>query len=248
MDKTRLSHALSSLVSPELSNKLVEYFIQIRLDYATRTLGRAAPGKFVESLVQCLQFMSSGTYENKPDVDRYLSQRVESEAGLSEGLRVCAARIARSVYTLRNKRNIAHDNEVDPNTYDLAYVYHASAWIMAELLRNASGLSMQEAGALVALVQAPVSTLVEEIGGTRVVLADVSVRTELLLLLHSHYPDVVPVKDILKSLSRRGATTVRNRLRDLHDEKLAHGNAREGYQLTQAGYILATKEIQARAA
>src|SRR5262249_51559347 len=104
----------------------------MREDAATKTLGRASPGKFVETLVQLLQFKARGSYDPVPKVDDYLHKQVENEASLPEGLRFCAARIARSMYTLRNKRNIAHKNEIDPNTFDLAFVHHASSWIMAE--------------------------------------------------------------------------------------------------------------------
>ena len=97
-----------------------------------KALERASPGKFVETFVQCLQHMATGTYEPKPDVEDYLLKRVENVSALPEGLRICAARIARSVYTLRNKRNIAHKNEVDPNTVDLAFAHQATAWILAD--------------------------------------------------------------------------------------------------------------------
>jgi len=246
MDKARLVQALAPLVTVELAIELVDQFLQVRQDFSTKTLGRAAPGKFVETYVQCLQQIASGTHDAKPEVDKYL--KAEGDPNLPESLRVCSCRIARSIYTLRNKRNIAHLNEVDPNTFDLAYIHQGAAWIMAELLRTASGLTMQEAGALVALVQAPVDTIVEEIGDTRLVLPDVSVRAELLLLLRSHHPERLPVAAAIKSLSRRNAGTVRNRLRDLHDEKLAHGSATEGYVLTRAGLDAALAEIAALAA
>jgi hypothetical protein len=158
------------------SRSLAANFLKIRSDYATKTLERAAPGKFVEIFVQCLQQIVTGSYDEKPDVDVYLSKRVESETLLPEGLPICAARVARSIYTLRNKRNIAHKNAVDPNTVDLAFIHQAAAWVMAELVRNASGVTMQEAGAFIELVQAPVGTLVEEIEGIRLVHADVGAR------------------------------------------------------------------------
>ena len=239
-----MAAAISPLVSTTLATELVADFIKIRQDAATLTLERASPGKFVETLVQCLQHIARGKYDTKPEVDAYLSKHVESETKLPEDLRICAARIGRAMYTLRNKRNVAHKGAVEPNTIDLAFAHAASSWVLSELLRQASGLTAQEAGDLIALVQAPVGTLVEEIGGTRIVLADVSVRVELLLLLHSHYPDPLSVKDALSSLSRRAATTVRNRLRDLHNEKLAHGSARDGYRLTQSGYQAAVEEIR----
>ena len=201
----------------------------------------------METFVQCLQYMNTGAYDAKLSVDKYLANEVENTS-LPDGLRICAARVARSMYTFRNKRNIAHKNDIDTNTHDLLFMHQSASWIMAELLRHATGVSMQEAGALVELLQAPVGALVEEIDGTRLVHADVSVRVELLILLHSYYPDPVPVETVIKGLSRRSAGSVRNRLRDLHTQKLAHGDTKSGYRLTGAGHAAAIVEIEAHSA
>ena len=244
MDEARLARALSGLVGYGLAQELVADFVKLRQDCWTRTLERASPGKFVETLVQCLQQIATGTHDDKPDVDGYLGRKVESEPGLPEGLRVCAARVARAIYTLRNKRNIAHNNLVDPNTFDLALAHQGAAWITAELLRNASGITMQEAGALIELVQSPVRTLVEEIDGVRLVHADVSIRGEILILLHSHYPERIHQVDVLKSMSARSPGSVRNRIGELRTKKLLHGDAKTGYRLTQAGHGAAVVEIR----
>ena len=55
---------------------------------------------------------------------------------------------------------------------------------MAELVRNAQGLTMEEAGALIAQVQAPVGSLVEDVNGTRLIHAD-GIRVELLISGHA---------------------------------------------------------------
>ena len=247
MDEVRLAAALTGLVGQALATDLSVNLVKIRHDCATRTLERTAPGKFVETFVQCLQFINSGTYDAKPKVESYLRNEVES-TGLPDGLRICAARVARSMYAVRSKRNIAHKNDVDTNTHDLLYMHQGASWIAAELLRHATGVSMQEAGILIDLVQAPVGTLVEEIDGTRLVHADVSVRTEVLILLHSYYPDVIPVESVFKGLNRRSVGTVRNRLRDLHAQKLLHGNNKTGYRLTRTGHAAAVSEIEALSA
>jgi hypothetical protein len=243
VDEARLARSVEGLVGPDLAASLVRQFVKVRQDYATKTLERAAPGKFVEIFVQCLQKMATGACEPKPNVDDYLMRRVESENALPEGLRVCAARIARSIYTLRNKRNIAHNNEVDPNTVDLAFAHQAAAWIMAELIRNASSITMEEAGALIALVQVPVGSLVEEIDGLRLVHADVSVREEILILMRSSYPDRVALQDLLQSMSARNPNSVKNQLIKLRTDKLIVGDTKTGYRLTQAGYTDAIKVI-----
>jgi hypothetical protein len=244
MDKARLTTPLATLLDPSLASALAADFVKIRQDYATRTLERASPGKFVETFVQCLQWMATGSYDAKPDVDGYLKNKVESETSLPEGLRICAARVARSIYTLRNKRNIAHKNEVDPNVVDLAFIHQGAAWIMAELIRSASGITMEEAGAVIELVQAPVGALVEEIDGTRLVHADISIPSEVLILLHSHFPQRAPLDDILTSLSRRSPGSVKKQLRSLRSAKLIHGDNTIGYRLTQPGHAAAVRDLQ----
>lgn len=244
MDKERLAHGLDDLVGQALAQELVADFVKLRQDCSTKTLERASPGKFVETFVQCLQHMATGLYEAKPNVDAYLDKKSEHATAVPEGLRICGARIARAVYTLRNKRNIAHKNPVDTNTFDLAFAHQGTAWIMAELLRNASGITMQEAGSLIELVQSPVGTLVEEIDGIRLVHADVSVKGELLILLHSHYPERIAVSEIVQSMKARSPGTIRNRIAELRDAKILHGEPRIGYRLTQAGYQAAVKEIK----
>jgi hypothetical protein len=244
VDESRLAKALAGLLGPILAAELASDYVNIRHDHATKTLGRASPGKFVEGFVQALQQIAHGKHDTHPNVDHYLDKRAEQETALPEGLRICAARIARSIYTLRNKRNIAHKGEVDPNTFDLAFIHQAAAWIVAELIRSGSGLSMEEAGALVELIQVPVGTIVEEIDGIRIVHGKLTIREELMILLHSHYPERASLADIDASMSGRSASAVRNVLRGLRDTKLAHGEGQNGYRLTQPGYAAAQAVIQ----
>lgn len=242
MDEARLTEALKSLLGDDLASDMVTNFVSMRRDLATRTLERSSPGKFVETFVQCLQHIATGKHDTKPDVDVYLSKHAEN-ASLPDGLRICGSRIARAMYSLRSKRSIARKNEVDPNTFDLALLHEGAAWIMAELFRIASGLTMQEAGELIDLVQAPVGTLVEDIDGTRIVHATLPIEGEILVLLHSQYPNAVPVKSIEGSMIGRNAKSVRNKLGDMKGRKLVHGDAVKGFRLTQAGFAGAVSEI-----
>lgn len=244
MNESRLIDALRPLLDDDLAHHLASNFVSIRRDLATRTLERSSPGKFVETFVQCLQHIATGKHDVKPDVDAYLATKVENATSLPEGLRICAARIARSIYTLRNKRSIAHKNEIDPNTIDLAFINQGAAWIMAELFRMASGLTMQQAGELIDLVQSPVGTLVEEIDGVHLVHAELTIEGEILVLLHSQYPQHVAVKNIEISLKARSSKSVRNRLGEMKVGKLIHGDASVGYRLTTAGHASAVAEIK----
>ncbi|HKA16613.1 MAG TPA: hypothetical protein VKH41_16445 [Myxococcota bacterium] len=225
--------ALKSILPEALARDLATAFLEMRRDVATVTLGRSSPGKFVETIVQALQHLHGGTFDAHPDVDAVL--RNADNLKVDDGLRICAARLARGMYSLRSKRNIAHKGPVDPNVYDLRLLFAGAQWVMAELIRLCSAVPMAEAGRLVDLVQAPVTALVEVHDQGRLVLADVPARDEILVLLHSCYPESMPRAAIAQALERRAAKTVSKAIRELWTKKsMTEGAA--GCRLTQRGH------------
>jgi hypothetical protein len=84
--RERLTSALSSTLPPPLAEALVSDFLTIRQDVASGTLGRSAPGKFVESVAQALQYLHSGTYDPKPNVDQFLRSIQSASSSLDDGL------------------------------------------------------------------------------------------------------------------------------------------------------------------
>ena len=125
MDRNKLITALSKSIPQKLADDLVHDFLQLRQDVATATLGRSSGGKIVETFVQILQHLETGTYDAKPDVDGHL-RGLDSRTKLDDGLRICGGRIARALYAIRNKRNVVHKGSVDPNTYDLRMLLHGA--------------------------------------------------------------------------------------------------------------------------
>lgn len=194
-------------------------------------------------LVKALQHLDTGSYEKKPDVDGYLRKLESTGSTLDDGLKVCASRVARSAYTLRNKRSIAHAGEVDPNTFDLGYLLNATQWVLAELVRVLADTSMKDAGDLVAAIVAPVGGLVDDFGGRRVVHGKMSAREEVLVLLHHEHPDSVKAADIRAATTRRNESTVRKAIRGLWAGKLIEGDGATGYRLTTSGYAEAVGVI-----
>lgn len=235
MNVNDLYIAFESVIPKELANDIVNEFLQIRRDVASNTLGRSSPGKFVETVVQCLQHLSTGSYDLNPSVDHYLKNSESNTLSLDDGLRICVARIARSMYTLRNKRNITHKGEVDTNAADLRYLLGAAQWVMAELLRHCSGLTMSESGALVRVLQEPIDELVEDFGDHRLVLINLPIRDEILVYLQSCYPEGASLKEIQSSLDRSNKASVKNACRLMWKAKLVEGSPSYCYRLTRTG-------------
>jgi hypothetical protein len=242
VEKAALIDALAKKVPRNLAEDLVNEFVELRNDVATKTLGRSPSGKFVETIVQLLEFLETGSYSTPPNIEGYL-KNVESRAcPLDDGLRIVGARVARGMYALRSKRNILHKGNVDPNTYDLRYLLHGAQWLIAELLRNVSGLKMEESGQLIEMVYAPVGQLVQDTGFRKLVLVDkLTPSEELLLLLHSHYGKVTTPADVFNSMNRRDSKPVKNGLTALWKKKLIDGSDMEGWVLTTKGFDEAVK-------
>jgi hypothetical protein len=236
VDKQALVDALKTGIPDELANDLAQEFLAIRQDVATATLGRGAPGKFVETVVQVFQALEQGgTYDKKPNVDAYLRGVESRSSSLPDGLRVCASRLSRAMYALRNKRSIAHKGEIDPNLYDLRLLFAGAQWVLAELLAEIAAISVEEAGRLIAEVELPVDGLVEAVEDRKIVHGNLTVPQEILILLMSEYPEPIARADVIASLDRRSAGSVRNAIKDLWKRKLLHESKDGKVVLTKEG-------------
>lgn len=243
MNSDDLVTELSKHIDSNLAKELVNDFIAIRDDCKTGILGRASVGKFVESVVQLLQFIEKGAYDNKPSVDSYLRNLESKSTPFDDDLRIVCSRIARAVYALRNKRNIAHKGSVDPNIYDLRYLFASVQWMLSEIVRQILKSDMSTASEMIEFIQIPVSTIVEEIDDRKLVFGDFTVEQEILVLLHSYYPKFIPRKTIQNSLDRRSNSAISNSLSKLWKEKFIHRKGTE-YKLTQEGFKKAVQILR----
>jgi hypothetical protein len=244
MIPSELIEQLKAHIPPDLAADLVTSYLQIRHDVATQTLERSAPGKFVETVVQILQYLETGKYDKGPKVDEYLKNLESRATSLPDDLKIAVSRVARASYTLRNKRSIAHKGEVNPNVYDLRYLYSASQWILSEIVRQILSTDMSTAGRLIDFIQVPASFVVEDFGDKKLVLIVGTTEEELLTLLFHYFPLYVQVSQIHKDMDRRAKSTVSNSIASTYRKRLIEGNKHKGYKLTTLGYRKAFELIK----
>jgi hypothetical protein len=196
MTSLELISELKRHLPAELAEDIVSQFLSIKSDVATITLERSAPGKFVETVVQILQYLSEGSYSKSfktGEVEDYLKNTESRPVKLQPDLKINVTRIARGMYSLRNKRSIVHKGTVDPNIWDLRYLYFSAQWVLSEIVRYILSTDMNTASQLVEFIQAPVPLLVEDFTNfskRRLVLALGTAAEELLVLLLSYYPEI----------------------------------------------------------
>lgn len=240
MNGELLHSALKNYIPDELARDLVVSFLGLRRDVILQVFGGSSAGKFVETFCQILQYLESGSFEEKPNVDTCLRAADSLFASVDDGLRICGARMARSMYALRNKRNIAHKGDVDPNTYDLSYLLAGSQWITSELVRHAMNTSMTDAGTIVDSINVPVGGLVEDFGEKRIAYGNLNIREEILVLLHASYPNSVSASDLFACMDRRNLGSIRNEVLKMWQDKLLEKSESSKYALTRKGHASAS--------
>jgi hypothetical protein len=234
MTPDNLTQELRKVFPDPLPDDLVKHFTRLSIEVRTGVTERVSGGKFVETVVQCLQHLERGSFDSHPAVDSYLKNLESTAPSLLDDLRITLCRIGRACYTIRNKRNVAHKGDVDPNVYDLRFMFVGCQWVLSELLRHSAKLDKTTAGRLIDFVQIPANEIVESIGTNRTVHGDLNVEDEILLLLHSFYPDFAKRAEIGDSLRRRNATTVSTVLTRLYEEKWIHKEKTQ-FKLTAPG-------------
>ena len=92
INSDELIQKLSNKLPDELARDLVNIFIQLKGDVATETLEKSSPGKFVETVVQVLQYIDENKYDESPKVDNYLKNLESQSKNLPDDLRITLTR------------------------------------------------------------------------------------------------------------------------------------------------------------
>lgn len=247
MESKTLIKLLSQKLPKNLANDLVSDFLELRIEAIQGNLGKTTSGKFIETVVQVLQFIDSGTFEVKPKVDLFLKNIENQQTNLDDGLKLCVSRASRSVYSIRSKRGVAHKSNLDQNVIDLRYVYSSCQWIITEIIRQIlSNIDIKAANSIISAIQKPLSYLTEEFEDRKIIYGGYSAKEEILIILNESFPDYLKSDYIKKSLDRRAPSTVINALRELWKNKQIHKDPQnqDNYKITQEGIRFITQKIK----
>ena len=141
----------------------------------------------------------------------------------------------------------AHIGSIDPNTADLKLLLSGADWILCELIRQNTPTSSADAEHIVASVLTPLSPVLEDIDGQKIVYGNLNARSEILVLLHSIYPAGMTLDELCRHANRRAPATIRKDSRALWTERSVVGTPKDGYRLSSQGFRIA-EEVIANAA
>jgi hypothetical protein len=148
-------------------------------------------------------------------------------------LTLAIPRVAVSIQTLRNNKNVAHIKTLDPCFLDSYYCVSSCDWILSELAMLLYTSDPNEAKELIDSFVKKKVPLVEEFEEQSIVILrkDMSLFDKILLAMYHFYPRRLSNAFLNKELK---STNVYATLQKLDDERLIHRND-EGSKLTQLG-------------
>jgi len=145
-------------------------------------------------------------------------KRYEQGQG-DESFRILIPRALKAIYNVRNKRGVGHLGAISPNEMDATYILYSVKWVLAELLRLASGANPAETQAAIeSIVERRLSLLWKHEGIVRILESKLSAREQILILLFDSSPQ--KEMDLQNSIEYKNLSNFRKILQRLHEDRM----------------------------
>jgi hypothetical protein len=223
--RVTVQELLKKRYPPELVDALLNAHKEIEENYSLEKwrATEVDAGQFVEAVRRVIEFELQG--KQYTPLDRPISrfnegvlQQYERADG-DESFRMLIPRVLRGVYEVRNKRGGGHLAGVSPNTMDATLVLGNVKWVLAELVRLASGLPPEQRQKLVDdIVERKLDILWKHGEITRVLDTGLTANEQVLVLLYDRAPQTV--EELRRTIEYKNPTRFRQLLGKLHDSRL----------------------------
>lgn len=194
---TSIESILKGAYDTSLVDKLLTSYKEIEESYV---LGRWKPselnaGHFVECIRRILELELFSTFiPFRQSLNRFNDvelKRYETGSG-HDSFRLLIPRILKSVFNIRNKRGVAHIGDINPNEMDSTYILHSVKWVLAEIVRLKSQLSIQGTQKILnEITEHHIELLWKENGIKRVLDSKIRTKDQILIVLLDSSPQKV---------------------------------------------------------
>lgn len=202
-------------------------------------------GHFVEAVRRALDLELTGSYlpltRSLPRFDDKALKQYEQHSG-HESYRILLPRALKAVYSVRNKRGVAHISNVSPNEMDATLIMYTVKWVLAELVRLKSGLPPDETQKLIDSIVEEQCPLIWKDGDiTTILIPRMKAREQLLVLLYDRSP--IPDTELQQAIEYSSRSAFRSIVRKLHKQKLLYYHDDGNCRLSPVGVLAAEHVI-----
>lgn len=232
-----------------IAKAIIDSYVEIERNYVLRKWkpSELDAGHFVEAVRRGLNLKLTRTYtpfgSSLANFNDQELKRLEQLPG-DESYRLLIPRALKAVYTIRNKRGVAHISNVNPNEMDATYILFSVKWILAELLRLNSGMPLDQTQAMVDAVVVRHNALVWKEGGVTWILDPaMRARDQVLLLLYDQSPR--KASELREIIEYSNPSTFQRILDRLHKDRLVYVHA-DGICILSPKGVLAAETLSAK--
>ena len=153
-----------------------------------------------------------------------------------EILTLVIPKVAASVYSIRNKKRVAHVKAIDPDFLDSLYCMSACDWILSQLVMLVHSSNPAEAKMLIDSIVEKRLPFIEEFedGSVMVLREDLKFADSVLGVLYHFYPARLTNGELERHVKPRYSQLLTTTLANLEKKKTIHRNL-EGSKLTKVG-------------
>lgn len=220
---------LESGFDANIANKIMKAYSEIERNYVLQKWkpSELDAGHFVEAVRRALDLEFTGIYcdfnETLPPFDDNALRNYEQQSG-DQSYRLLIPRALKVVYNVRNRRGVAHISDVNPNEMDATLILYTVKWVLAELIRLKSGLSIDKTQELLDRVVERQYSLIWKVGNITWVLDPaMETRDQILVLLFDNSP--ICDSKLYELTEHSNPAGFNDILIKLHNDRLVHYNS-----------------------
>jgi hypothetical protein len=215
---------LKSKIPPDIVDALLNAYREIEENYVLKKwkASELDAGHFVEAARRILEYELTCTYtpisQKLQNFNDAVLRSYENGSG-DESFRILIPRALKAIYNIRNKRGVGHISGVSPNEMDSTYILYTVKWVLAELARLASGLTVPETQKLIdSITERKMDIVWKETDFTRILHTSIIARDKILILLYDQSPR--GDKELQAIIEYSNKSKFKGILRALHKQRL----------------------------
>jgi hypothetical protein len=226
----------------ELVDSILDSYTELARNL-TRNKIRASEvegGRFCEATIRMLQYKTTGAYTpigTSLNLDTEINVlRNLSTASFDDSIRLHIPRTIRVIYDIRSKRDSAHLGNIDTNLMDGTLVLNCCKWILAELFRMESQISVEGAQRIINNLVKKEVPIIQDFGNFEVILnAQLTARGRILALLYNRGEKGATRTELSSRLPPKMRNQLGTQLSRLqHDKSFIHRDKNRIY-ITRSG-------------
>ncbi len=243
--ESKASQILELASDSLLAKHIIESYKEVEKNYFLKQwkTSELDAGHFVEAVRRFIEFQLTGRYT---PIGRNLTPLTETslQSYLShngdDSYRIHIPRVLLSIYGIRNKRGVGHISKIRPNYQDAIFVIASIKWVLAELIRINSTISIDETSKVVDhIIDRDFEGVWEQGDITRVLADGLSLKEQILFLLFA--TDITREDQLRDVIEAKDKAYFRKLLRQLHNERFIEYRVDGNCLLSPKGRVSAEK-------